>query len=138
MGIFFWISPRLLMIFLWVLPQIINGFPLIQSTASELGKICLHIYTTKSSLVIIFYATDFLHLCKKNICLFPERVPIDARSGPDTVLTKEEETILVDFILHMVKIGYPLTKRAVLDHVQEIILTEGRKSPFKNGRPGTH
>ncbi|KAF2896741.1 hypothetical protein ILUMI_09437, partial [Ignelater luminosus] len=58
------------------------------------------------------------------------------RKGPDTILSIEEEKKLVDWIINMAKCGFPLKKDDLLNTVHTIIKEDGRKNPFKNGRPG--
>ena len=52
------------------------------------------------------------------------------------MLTKEEESLLVDYIEQMSGIGYPLTRIDVREEVGRIINSEGRITPFKDGVPG--
>ena len=65
-----------------------------------------------------------------------ERVPLKATSGPDPVLKKDEEQRLVDWCLHMARIGYGRTRGEFLDVVQRIIQKDERPTPFKDSRPG--
>ncbi|KAF2893026.1 hypothetical protein ILUMI_13150 [Ignelater luminosus] len=58
------------------------------------------------------------------------------RMGPDTILSTEEEKKLVDWIISMRKCGFSIKKDDLLDTVHAIIKGDGRKNPFKNGRPG--
>lgn len=62
------------------------------------------------------------------------RTPM-ARSSK-TVLTSAEEQRLVDWVLHMSRIGYGRTRQEVLDTVKRIIEVDGRTNPFKDNRPG--
>ncbi|KAF2881314.1 hypothetical protein ILUMI_24858 [Ignelater luminosus] len=58
------------------------------------------------------------------------------RMGPETILSKEEEQELVDWMINMAKCGFPLKKDDLLNTVHTIIKEDERKNPFKNGRPG--
>ncbi|KAG8186213.1 hypothetical protein JTE90_008741 [Oedothorax gibbosus] len=58
------------------------------------------------------------------------------KMGPDAVLTLPEEKKLVQWIKDLVKCGFPRKVEDLLNTVQKIILDDGRKNPFKNGRPG--
>ncbi|KAG8180855.1 hypothetical protein JTE90_023007 [Oedothorax gibbosus] len=58
------------------------------------------------------------------------------KMGPDAVLTLAEEKKLVQWIKDLVKCGFPRKVEDLLNTVQKIILDDGRKNPFKNGRPG--
>lgn len=64
------------------------------------------------------------------------KTPQHRRMGPDTVLKKEEENLLVQWILTMAKAGFPLTKTELLDSVQHLIQELKRKNPFVHNRPG--
>ncbi|XP_036317855.1 uncharacterized protein LOC118732856, partial [Rhagoletis pomonella] len=56
--------------------------------------------------------------------------------GPKSYLTCEEEKEIVEWILNMCKCGFPLKKDCILNTVQKIIKDSGRRTPFKDGRPG--
>lgn len=58
------------------------------------------------------------------------------RMGPQTVLSQDEETHLVDWLIQLSKCGFPRKKDDLLNTVQTIILAGNRKSPFTDGRPG--
>lgn len=63
---------------------------------------------------------------------------VDCKSGVDTVLTAEEETILSNWIIQVGKTGFPVTKDQLLDSVSLLVKTLNRKTNFTNGRPGRH
>ena len=58
------------------------------------------------------------------------------RSGPPPILTAEEEESLVEYVVHMCKIGYGRTKEQLTLIVKAILDKDGRKNPFTNNRPG--
>jgi len=60
----------------------------------------------------------------------------DARPGPCTILTKEEELLLVEWIIEMSRRGLPLNRDNLLDSIQEIISEDNRSNPFSENRPG--
>lgn len=63
--------------------------------------------------------------------------PIDCSLGPATVLTYEEERVLVKWIGFMAEKHFPVTKEQLLDSVQKIISEKNLDScPFTNNRPG--
>ncbi|CAG5057384.1 unnamed protein product [Parnassius apollo] len=64
--------------------------------------------------------------------------PVECNMGPDTILTKEIEMILVKWILYMADNHFPITKDQLLDSVQKIIIEkdQGPSCPFTNKRPG--
>lgn len=57
-------------------------------------------------------------------------------SGPATILSSEEEKLLVQWILDMEKRGFPFTRDMLFDSVQMLVLKTKRENPFKNNRPG--
>lgn len=65
------------------------------------------------------------------------RVPeMPRKMGPDSVLTKEEETALKDWCIALAKCGFPLKCDDLLNTVHHIISEENRPNPFVNNRPG--
>lgn len=64
--------------------------------------------------------------------------PLIARKGPQPVISKEEESKIVDWLLFCSKRGFPITKSQLLNCVQKFVQKSGKSTPFKNGRPGTH
>lgn len=62
--------------------------------------------------------------------------PEGRRMGPKTVLTDEEEDILVRYIVAKAKKGFPLHKRNLVDTVQKIVTEDQRQTPFTNNKPG--
>lgn len=62
-------------------------------------------------------------------------VEIDALHGTGTVFNACEEREFAEYLSEMAKRGMGLRPGEFLDKVQEIVLKEGRKTPFKNGRP---
>jgi len=51
------------------------------------------------------------------------KVPLEARSGPPTYLTIEEE--LTSYLLQMAKIGYGHTRMQVIALVQQVVDSKG-------------
>lgn len=64
------------------------------------------------------------------------RVPVERKIGADTVLTKEEENLLVKWIFHVSQCGFPITKQQLIDSVQILVKNLDRENNFNNGRPG--
>ncbi|KAH9627760.1 hypothetical protein HF086_001774 [Spodoptera exigua] len=63
--------------------------------------------------------------------------PVDCNLGPATVLSHEEESILVRWVCFMAEKHFPVTKEQLLDSVQKIISEKNLDScPFTNNRPG--
>ncbi|KAJ8941790.1 hypothetical protein NQ314_010278 [Rhamnusium bicolor] len=50
--------------------------------------------------------------------------------GPNTVLTKEEEDVLVKWLMDLAKCGFPQRKQDLLNAVETIVTAEGRRTPF--------
>lgn len=63
-------------------------------------------------------------------------LPEEARKGPPTMLTTEEENFLEKWLLYIGDRGFPGTKTQLLDSVELIIKSTNRKTKFVNGRPG--
>ena len=64
------------------------------------------------------------------------RYSVYSHSGPPTVLTKDEELLLCNWLIEMCRRGMPINKRSLLDTVQKILTEDGRTNPFKDNRPG--
>lgn len=64
------------------------------------------------------------------------KTPAHRKMGPDTVLSKEEELVLIQWITTAAKAGFPVSKALVLDSVQQLIRELNRKTCFINERPG--
>lgn len=65
-----------------------------------------------------------------------QKTEVGCKSGPSTVLTRDEESTLVDWLVHMAKVGFGRTRNELLDTVKVILQTDGRPNPFKENRPG--
>ncbi|XP_044594105.1 uncharacterized protein LOC123271763 [Cotesia glomerata] len=61
--------------------------------------------------------------------------PIEMKKGPSPVLSAEEETNLVNWILNLGVAEYPRTKESILDSVQLICTKLKKVTPFTNNRP---
>ncbi|XP_045767599.1 uncharacterized protein LOC123868946 isoform X2 [Maniola jurtina] len=65
------------------------------------------------------------------------KTPIECNFGPATILSQEEEKLLVQWVLHMADRHFPVTKDHLLDSVQKIIIEKNLDTcPFTNNRPG--
>lgn len=65
------------------------------------------------------------------------RVPeVPRKMGPDTILSKEEETAIKDWCVALAKSGFPLKSDDLLNTVYNIISEDKRPNPFVNNRPG--
>jgi len=60
----------------------------------------------------------------------------DKKPGPSTVLSDKEEKTLVNWIFYLSHRGFPITKNQLLDSVQMLIRSLGKKNIFVNDRPG--
>ena len=49
-----------------------------------------------------------------------------SRPGPPTILTVDEELLLVEWITELARRGIPLSKENLLDSVQSIVKSDGR------------
>ncbi|KAB0790704.1 hypothetical protein PPYR_14850, partial [Photinus pyralis] len=61
-----------------------------------------------------------------------------ARPGAPTVLSSEEEQSLVEWILYLGRVGFPVTKGQLMESVAKLVASLGRPNTFKNGMPGRH
>lgn len=66
------------------------------------------------------------------------KIPVEARRGPTTYLTPDEELIIVSWTLYCGARGFPVTKCQLLDCVQKLVVELGRETAFKDNRPGRH
>lgn len=64
------------------------------------------------------------------------KLPKNCRMGPKTVLTMEEENLLVQWLFHISSRGFPATKDNLLDSVQLLCKNLNRQTNFTNGKPG--
>lgn len=64
------------------------------------------------------------------------RTQMEKKSGPETILTREEESLLVQWLFEISKCGFPATKNQMLDSVQLLLKELGRTNTFTDGRPG--
>ncbi|XP_072182178.1 uncharacterized protein [Diadema setosum] len=60
------------------------------------------------------------------------------KRGPLPFLTKAEEARIAKWAVQMSRIGYCRNKQQILKMVQDIIRSEGRKTPFKDHKPGNN
>lgn len=56
--------------------------------------------------------------------------------GPCPVLSAEEENKLKNWLVNLAKCGFPQTCENLLKTVQDILQEDGRKTPFKDNKPG--
>lgn len=64
------------------------------------------------------------------------KTTLGVNPGRSTVLTKAEETVLVDYCKLMASVGYPLIGYQLLAEVKKVLDHDGRPTPFKNNLPG--
>ena len=62
--------------------------------------------------------------------------PVKGRKGPNPVFAIEEEIAMANWLTEMARRGMGLTPKEFLTFVQNLLLKEKRKNPFKDGRPG--
>lgn len=65
------------------------------------------------------------------------RTPEKRKMGPPTVLTQEEEELLVRWISACANKGFPLNKRSLCETVKDLISSDNRPNPFTDGLPGS-
>lgn len=64
------------------------------------------------------------------------KVPLMRNSGPNTILTTDEEAIIEKWVLSLAVRGFPVTKNQLLRSVQMYLKTTKRKTPFTENLPG--
>lgn len=84
----------------------------------------------KSSCVLL--NIQILYLKFLNIKQVPD---LPRKMGPDSVLTKTEETTLKDWCIASAKCGFPLKRDDFLNTVHNIISEDKGTNPFVNNRP---
>ena len=65
-----------------------------------------------------------------------EKVPLECRSGPPTVLTEADENELALYCVKMADMGFGLARSDVMAVAFKIAETSGRKHPFTEGTAG--
>lgn len=60
------------------------------------------------------------------------------RTGAPTVLSQKEEALIVDWVIMMAQIGFPVTKDILVQSVRKLVAELGRANKFKEGYPGRH
>jgi Tc5 transposase DNA-binding domain/helix-turn-helix, Psq domain len=70
------------------------------------------------------------------------KYPIECKAGAPTILSKEEEAILVKWIIEIAKVGFPVTKEQLLKSFYELLKKKRLVDPFRNKEknclPGRH
>ena len=82
-------------------------------------------------------ASSTFGIPKSTLALYKSgKSQIGIKPGQVPILSADEEKALVEYVLHMSRIGYGRTKEQLQDIVHEILKKDGRPNPFKNDRPG--
>lgn len=58
------------------------------------------------------------------------------KKGKSTALTSAEETEISDWILYISSVGFPITKKLLMDSVQMYVNKSKKQTKFRNNRPG--
>lgn len=66
-----------------------------------------------------------------------KKVPLSRQLGPKTVLTCEEETRIVNWIVSIAKVGFPVHPEELKNSVQLVLNACKRPNPFTINRPGS-
>ena len=64
------------------------------------------------------------------------KVTLNCKPGPSTILTKEEEQCLVDYVIEMANRGFGLQSENIMRTAFTIIEGSGRFPPLHNGMAG--
>lgn len=85
----------------------------------------------------IRYAADMFQVPKSTLFRKIKGIfSVQCKKGPATVLNGSEENEIVKWIIESGDRGFPITKTRLLDCVQQYLISEKRKTCFKNSRPG--
>lgn len=57
-------------------------------------------------------------------------------SGPRSVLSREEELKIVEWLTGMQERGFPVSRKTMIFKVTDFLTSNPRETPFKNNRPG--
>ena len=77
-------------------------------------------------------AASMYGILKSTLALYMSgKSQIGMKPGQSPFISAEEEKILVEYVLHMSRIGYGRTKEQLQDIVQEMMTKDGRPNPFK-------
>lgn len=58
--------------------------------------------------------------------------------GPSSIISKEEEDVLVKWLLDCSKKGFPRRREDLQQSVKQFLDDQGKSSPFKNNFPGNY
>ena len=61
---------------------------------------------------------------------------MECKPGPSTILTKDEENCLVDYVIEMADRGFGLTNEDLMRTAFAIVERSGRPHPFHDGMAG--
>lgn len=85
-----------------------------------------------------FYKASQIYNIPKTTLLYKKsgKTPMARRMGPETILSEEEENLIVKWIFYVGDRGFPVSKDYLLDSVQVLVKKSKRPNPFSNNRPG--
>ena len=63
-------------------------------------------------------------------------MPLGCRPGPHTVLSEEEESQIVEYVINMANIGFGLTREDVMQLAYKVVEKIGKQHPFLDGSAG--
>jgi len=64
------------------------------------------------------------------------KVPLERKMGPLSVLSVDKENQIVNWILSNAKFGFPVHPEQLKDSVQSVLKESPKQNPFINNRPG--
>ncbi|KAG5888085.1 hypothetical protein JTB14_024857 [Gonioctena quinquepunctata] len=66
------------------------------------------------------------------------KYPIESprHCGPDSILGKENEKLLVDWLVNCPIMGFPINKEGLLHSVKKLVDKSNMKTPFVGNKPG--
>lgn len=84
-------------------------------------------------------ATQMYHVPRSTLyCKAKNIYPVECSKGPPTILTKEEESRITEWIIYCCDRGFPISRNQLLDSVHSLVTELKRSTPFTNNKPGRH
>ena len=65
-------------------------------------------------------------------------VPVQAKFGPPSIVSADNEKLIIRWIFFCCDRGFPVTKNLLLDSVKKYIVDQKIANPFTDNRPGRH
>ena len=73
---------------------------------------------------------------KSTVSLWAKSPKAKVGSGGPTALESHEEELIVEALLYTAKCGFPQSRKNLQDMVKSYVISSGKVTPFRDGRPG--